>query len=510
MRTIRWPHLLWTLAALIVGAAAYGTLEANRQEFAQTENMLSMQSQMIARHVSARKPEYSAHLQRVVSGNPRHLRVLLYDLAGWEVGRPPGSTLSLPLNEIPARLARPGLLSPRNGETPLTPYPEIPASIAREPRLYNRLFATNILGVAWVSVMPADSGEPWLVATTAVNDYDSDAKRAYISGWLQAAMRVSDARRPLQQRWILFGAFTLAILALCGGWHRWSRGQIRDLKVAADTAESLPLDQLSVTRFASVDVEHDAQRLLRACNRLLERVDEVHRGQQRFVADAAHELRTPLTILRGEIQVALREPANHAFLVQTLRSNLDECVHLSRLVESLLMLARSDAGQALALKGVVDLVAVANQTLAKLAPLATGRRVQLHCKRDEAQSSDWTLPGDALALDRVIFNLVENAILHSPENHDVTLTLAARPDVVVLEVADQGIGIAAENLPKVFDRFYRVDAARRRADGGAGLGLAIVKALVQAHGGTVRARSEIGVGSVFTVELPRRAGSAQS
>ena len=92
---------------------------------------------------------------------------------------------------------------------------------------------------------------------------------------------------------------------------------------------------------------------------------------------------------------------------------------------------------------------------------------------------------------------------HSPANHAVTVSLESTPAGCRLEVNDQGIGIGPEHLPRLFDRFYRVDAARRRSDGGAGLGLAIVKTLVEAHGGTVHARSEIGVGSTFTVELPR-------
>ncbi|MBK7997479.1 MAG: hypothetical protein IPK15_01780 [Verrucomicrobia bacterium] len=499
------PIVLWAVALAMIGTGGFWTAEANRRDYEQTQNILSMQSQMMARHVNPRKPEYSAHFQRIVAGNPRHLRVLLYDLSGWEIGRPAGSTLSLPLNDTAARMAFPSLLSPRHDETPLEPFKGIPDFVANEPRLYNRHFATNIIGAAWIAELPSSGGDRWLVATTSVNDYDELARRSYISAWLQAAMRLSDALRPLHDRWIVFGGFTALLLALTGGWHWWSLRQIRALHLAADTAERLELNQLASTRFNASTGDPDSQRLLRACNRLLERVTEVHLAQQRFVADAAHELRTPLTILRGEIQVALREPGNHPFLVQTLRSNLDECVHLSRLVESLLTLARSDAGQVLAVRQPVDLAALVKQTLAKLEPLASQRHVLLQFNPDTSSGADWSLSGDAVALDRVVFNLIENAILHSPENHPVSVTLAAKPGTVSLEVADQGIGIAPEHLPKLFDRFYRVDAARRRADGGAGLGLAIVKTLVEAHGGTVHARSEIGVGSSFTVELPRAA-----
>ncbi len=113
--------------------------------------------------------------------------------------------------------------------------------------------------------------------------------------------------------------------------------------------------------------------------------------------------------------------------------------------------------------------------------------------------------GDAIALERIIRNLVENAVKHSPSDHAVRVTLAATAERIQFSVTDRGIGIPPEHLPKLFDRFYRVDAARRRTEGGAGLGLAIVKTLVEALGGTVSVQSEIGVGSTFTVELPRAA-----
>jgi signal transduction histidine kinase len=113
------------------------------------------------------------------------------------------------------------------------------------------------------------------------------------------------------------------------------------------------------------------------------------------------------------------------------------------------------------------------------------------------------MPGDEIALGRILFNLVENAILHSPANHEVSIQLSSTASHWIIAVQDHGIGIGAEHLPKLFDRFYRVDAARRRSDGGAGLGLAIVKTLTEAHQGNVEVRSEVGVGTTFTLRFPR-------
>jgi signal transduction histidine kinase len=246
----------------------------------------------------------------------------------------------------------------------------------------------------------------------------------------------------------------------------------------------------------------DARRLVLACNRLLDKVAEAHVAQQRFVADAAHELRTPLTILRGEIQVALREPKNQPFLVETLRSSLDEAVHLSRLVDSLLTLARADAGQVLVVHEPMAVAPLVRSVLAKLDPVATEHHVRLEAEVGEG-AEDAVVKGDAVALERVIRNLVENAVKHSPADHTVSVALTTTPERVRLSVTDRGIGIPPEHLPRLFDRFYRVDAARRRTEGGAGLGLAIVKTLVEAQAGTVAVQSEIGVGSTFIVELPR-------
>ncbi len=499
----RWgPWVMWWSGVLVLLAwGALGTWEANRRDLEQTQNILSMQAQLIANHVNAWKPEYSAHLQRVVSSNPRHLRVLLYDLSGWEIGRPGGSGAALPLNQTAARLPSVQLLRPMNGETPLPGFATLPPEVAADPRVFNRLFASNILGAAWVQRMVSHDGEPWVVATAAVNDYDVGSKTAFISAWLQACMRQADVLRPLNERWFRFGTLVVGVAALLGSWTWWTTRHSRSLNAVADTAERLPIDRLHGARLEVPEDNREAARLVAACNRLIERVGEVHLAQQRFVADAAHELRTPLTILRGEIQVALREPANHPLLVQTLRSNLEESVHLSRLVDSLLTLARSDAGQPLAPRQRVDLSALIKQVLDKLDIFAAGRQVRLSFV-PAVKGEGMHVEADPLALERIVFNLVENAVKHSPPQYEVVVTLAATSSGVCLSVTDQGIGIEAEHLPHLFERFYRVDSARRRADGGTGLGLSLVKALTESHGGKVGVRSEIGVGSTFTVEFP--------
>lgn len=490
------------LALALFAWGAWLTSAANHKEREREELVLELQAQRVSRHVNALKPQYEAYLHRFLNSERSQMRVWLYDLSGWEIGRPRGTQPPVPLNETAARMTWPKLLRPLHGETPLPSFPASPPELLAEKRLGNRLFATNVVGAAWISTMKTPTGESWLVATTPVAAYDETTRSSFVSAWIQAAVPLVEIERPARARWMRLLLAAVAISALFGGMVWWSLRQSHSLNAAAVAAERIPLDRVAVTHLPEPNDDPDGQRLVRACNRLLEKVAEAHIAQQRFVADAAHELRTPLTILRGEIQVALREPGNHPFLIETLRSNLDEAVHLSRLVDSLLTLARSDAGQALVRKESVAVAPLIRSSLAKLEPLAAERRARLEFETDgNAESA--TVSGDAIALERVVRNLVENALKHSPPDHSVRVTLNGTAERVELTVIDRGIGIPPEHLEKLFDRFYRVDAARRRTEGGAGLGLAIVKTLVEAQGGTVSVQSEIGVGSTFTVRLPR-------
>lgn len=489
------------LALSLLAWGVWLTHDASLRDRGCQELLLGLQAYRVARHVNANKPQYEAYFHRFLNSEPTLMRVLLYDLSGWEVGRTPHTQPPVPLNETAARYAAPMLLRPLHGETPLKPYPSNPPELLAETRMGNRLFATNVVEGTWISEMKTSAGESWLVATTPVFNFDDKVGRTFVSAWIQAAVPLVEIERPVRERWMRLLLGAVGTSALFGGVLWASSRQSRSLNDIAAVAERIPLDRLAVTRLPEPPDDPDAQRLVRACNRLLEKVAEAHVAQQRFVADAAHELRTPLTILRGEIQVALREPKNHPFLIETLHSNLDEAVHLSRLVDSLLTLARADAGQALVTREPVALTPVVRSTLAKLESLAAERRVRLEFEVDENGENAF-IKGDAVALERVVRNLVENAIKHSPADHAVRVTLTASAERIQLSVIDRGIGIPPEHLPKLFDRFYRVDAARRRTEGGAGLGLAIVKTLVEAQGGTVSVQSEIGIGSTFTVELP--------
>jgi len=199
------------------------------------------------------------------------------------------------------------------------------------------------------------------------------------------------------------------------------------------------------------------------------------------------------------MDVALRRPRSHEEYTDVLQSSREEIERLSRLADNLLTLARADAGEALARREPVDVADVAADVCRKLAPLSEQRKVPLVCDAPEAAM----VSGDAVALERVIFNLAENALRYTPPGEGATVRVTASDGEVVVEVADRGSGISAEHLAHLFERFYRVDKARSREFGGAGLGLSIVRTFAEAHGGRVEVRSEVGRGSTFTVRLPR-------
>ena len=235
-----------------------------------------------------------------------------------------------------------------------------------------------------------------------------------------------------------------------------------------------------------------------AAHRLRAESQTLQAAQHRFIGDAAHDLGTPLAVLRGEIDLALRRERSAPDYRAALASCREEIERLSRLSENLLSLASADAGQALIHRAVCDPVVIARTVHGRFARVAREKGVALSLETDDPPA----LHADALALEQVLGNLVGNALRHTPAGESVTLGVATEGDALVFRVTDTGEGIPPAHLPRLFDRFHRVDKARSRDAGGAGLGLAIVKALVEAHGGVVTVNSELGKGSIFMVRLP--------
>ncbi len=233
-------------------------------------------------------------------------------------------------------------------------------------------------------------------------------------------------------------------------------------------------------------------------NELLRRLEGSFVELDRLAADVSHELRTPLTAMRSVGEVALRE-RNPAVLYDAVGSMLEEVRRMNQLIDRLLLLTRGDSDQWPVRPKAGPVRHVLMEVSETLGMVATDKQQPLQIDCAENLSAIF----DPALLRLALMNLTQNAIRYSPPGKPIHLHALAEAGMVVVEVADEGPGIAPEHQHKIFQRFYRVDEARSRAEGGVGLGLAIVKWAVERTGGTVELKSEIGRGSVFRLRLPR-------
>lgn len=230
--------------------------------------------------------------------------------------------------------------------------------------------------------------------------------------------------------------------------------------------------------------------------RQLQPIERALEAQNRFTADASHELRTPLTTMKTEIEVALRdEKLTAAEAKELLHSNEEEIDRLSKLVNGLLVLARSGDKSEVAL---TDLAPIASKTIERFEPLAKKRHITI-----ARQITDVSALADSQHVDTILSVLLDNAIKYSPQKTTVTVALAVHEGAACLTVHNQGPGIAPDDLPHVFERFYRADASRTGGrQSGHGLGLSIAEKLADNMNGSVAVRSNAKDGTTFTVRLP--------
>ena len=237
-------------------------------------------------------------------------------------------------------------------------------------------------------------------------------------------------------------------------------------------------------------------RLATTFNEMLGRIEELFRSQQRFVADMSHELRSPLTTIRGNLDLLKRGAfENNDERDASLVAIDSESARMQRMVQDLLLLAQADAGVDIR-KQPVELDTLLLDVYRQARMTARGIKVSLG-NEDQAQ-----VLGDPDRLKQLFINLVDNAIKYTPNGGEVTLSFERDTEWVRVAVSDTGPGIPERDLSKIFDRFYRVDKARARENGGTGLGLSIVKWIVDAHGGKIAVKSNLGKGTTFTVWLP--------
>jgi two-component system OmpR family sensor kinase len=308
---------------------------------------------------------------------------------------------------------------------------------------------------------------------------------------------------PLRGLLLVEGIATASVLAAVVALALWLvRLGLRPLTQIELAAADIAAGDLS-RRVETAGERTEVGRLGRALNVMMERIEAAFAERRasedrlrRFIADASHELRTPLTSIRGYAELFRRgADVRPEDLEKSMRRIEDESTRMSKLVDELLLLARLDQGRPLDV-GPVDLAALASDAVADAQTVAPDRPIRL--ERD----GPIAVQGDDARLRQVAANLLSNALEHTPPGTAVRVRVASNDGEAILEVADEGPGLSPRHAAKVFDRFFRVDAARSRDNGGAGLGLSIVAAIVHAHGGRVSVQTAPGAGARFTVALP--------
>jgi heavy metal sensor kinase len=309
----------------------------------------------------------------------------------------------------------------------------------------------------------------------------------------------------LQHRLLSLLGLLLPVMVVCaaGGGYLLVQWALRPVERMSQTARRISVQELDA-QLPVVPTGDALQRLSISLNHMLSRLRDSVQTSRRFLADASHELRTPLTVIKGELQELVAQEVRQDEVRERIGSVLEEVARLEHLVSGLLVLSRLDAGEAQREWIDVDLGELAASTVEQMRLVAEDRGVQLQ----SSALSPLTVRGDRSRLKQVIVNLLDNAIKFTPRGGGVSLRTQAQDDYGLLEVSDSGIGIPADSVPHVFDRFYRVDAARSREEGGAGLGLSIVRSICSAHGAQIEVDSAPGSGSRFRVKFPHPAGAA--
>lgn len=296
------------------------------------------------------------------------------------------------------------------------------------------------------------------------------------------------------------GAAVLAAALAIGAWL--AGRAMRPLHRIGTSARRIAAGSHS-DRIDTTGLPEELAALAGVLNEGFVQIEETLVRQRQFTADASHELRTPVSVILAQSQTALARPRSEAEYRQSLEACQRAAQRMRRLVESLLTLTRLESGEEPLRPQGVDLNELAREAVEAVRPLAQESRIRL---RFEPATPAITLNADPDKLGQVVLNLLGNAIAYNRPEGEVAVSTGIHGTEAFLRVTDTGIGIATEHLPKIFDRFYRVDPSRTNTRGHSGLGLAISARIMAQHGGRITVESEPGRGSTFTVWLATRSG----
>lgn len=315
---------------------------------------------------------------------------------------------------------------------------------------------------------------------------------------IQVAGSLDDVNHVMRSASLLFIAMGLAlILAVGSAGAVLTRRVFRTIDDVVRQARHIGEASLS-ERLYHPGTQDEMGRLVGTLNAMLDRLEQSFEIQRRFTSDASHELRSPLSRLRTELEVTLRRPRETTEYEETLRSCLEEVERLTLLVEELLTLARLDADQQREPAEPILLNNVIEETVRRLEPIAQERRIDMVCEVSPPVTA--RISQEAASL--VLANLLDNAMKFSPSGGRVSIRLASGDSEAIITVCDQGPGIRIDELPQVFERFYRGTDARANGTPGVGLGLALAQTIVHAHRGRIVASNQPEGGTQFVVGLP--------
>ena len=291
-------------------------------------------------------------------------------------------------------------------------------------------------------------------------------------------------------------AVPLTLVVAAGGGVFLARRAFKPVDQISKTARDIGERDLS--QRIEVNTQDELGRLASTLNQMIERLQRAFKRQQQFTGDASHELRTPLAVIQAESSLALQKERSASDYQKSLETITQEAHYMSSIIDRLLTLARADDGK--------DQLAFQEVNLGKLIQ-DLGTDAEILCREKGlgfqlGEVHDLIVKGDEAMLRQLFFNLLDNAIKYTPSGGTVSISFRTEGQMAVVAITDTGIGIAPEDIPFIFERFYRVDKARSRAGGGIGLGLAISQRIAEAHGGKIEVESQVGKGSTFTVSVP--------
>ncbi len=477
MTTIRRRLTLWYTVALAVTVLAFGTalyLERRQSGIKELDQRIGLEADLAHRWLSesykvlgrivtssgtsaALDPGISAYLESVRD------YLVVADTAG-QVLALSEVTRALPadaLEHLAAPLSQPGLR-----------------------RHTGTLSLGSLTGTARFLAVPVHDAGPHIRGLLVATPTD------------QAAFGPADLLRSM----LLISPIILVGAGLVGYWL--AETSLRPVETIMDEVEAIS-DGRSLHRRLAVPISGDEMaRLALTVNGMLARLEQSFGSLHRFTADASHELKTPLMVLRAGVERALVHPGTPPEILQSLDETLAQINQMTEMVESLLTLARADEGRAPLAVEECDLREMVVDVAETAGMLGEGVGVtEAHTVPDHPVR----LAVDRGRIREMLLNMVTNAIKYTPQGGRIALSLEEEDDAVTLSVRDTGIGIAAGDLPYIFERFWRADPARSRTGErpGVGLGLAITKWIAEAHGGSITVQSRPGRGSMFTVRLPK-------